>query len=511
MKHLKMNKIRRNVSILSAVALASTGLMLSMAPTGQAATFVSLGTADGFAALAGSGMTRTGASTISGDIGYFPTITLGGAGTITLTGTDQAGNATTQGAKTDLTTAFNSVSGQALTTSTAAIAGGTLTPGVYKSGSSLALSGNIILDAAGNANAVFIFSAASTIVTASSTNISIINSGQACNVFYAAGSSATLGTSTRLVGNVLAAQSITDDGGAVVNGRLLARNGALTLNNTTITKATCVTPTPTPTPTATATPTPTPTPTVASCIISISNLVFTSDGAGTTTGRLTWTSNGATRFRYGGLPALYPPDFNYGVATTTWKGQLVNLVPGTSYPVSVTVRDNTNCSAVAFATAFNAVAPTPTATPTPTPTPTPTVVIPCVISNLVWNSAGDGTTAGYLTWTQTGQDTVLFTGLSSLYPAEFRYGVASSAWEGNLLNLRPGTRYPVSVTIRSTNGCEATATTTAFNVAVARPTPTPTATATPRPTPTKKPQVVKVPTGGVKTGDGSLILKSISK
>jgi hypothetical protein len=259
MKSLIMRKSTRNISILSAIALASTGIMLSVAPTSQAATFVSLGTADSFAVLAGSGITNTAATTISGDIGYFPTITYTGAASVTLTGTDHAGDAVAQSAKTDLTTAYLAVAGQTPPTlTTAAIAGGTLVPGVYNSASSMDLSGNIILDAAGNSNAVFIFQAASAITTASATNITVINGGQACNVFYSVGSSATLGTGTHLVGNILAVTSITDAGGAVVSGRLLARNGAVTLNNTSVTRATCAVATPTPTPTATPTPTPTP-------------------------------------------------------------------------------------------------------------------------------------------------------------------------------------------------------------------------------------------------------------
>ena len=265
MKHQK-NKTKRNISILSAIALASTGLMLSMAPTSQAATFVSLGTADSFAILAGSAITNTGPTTVVGDIGVFPTITYTGSTSVTQTGTNHAGDAVTQAAKTDLVASYLAVAGQTpFTTVTAAIAATTVVPGVYQSGSSLGFSGNVVLDAGGNPNAVFVFQAASTIDTASGTNITIINGGQACNVFYSVGSSATLGTGTHLVGNVIALTSITDNGGSVVNGRLLARNGAVTLNNTSVSKATCVVavPTPTPTPTPVVTPTPTPTPVVS--------------------------------------------------------------------------------------------------------------------------------------------------------------------------------------------------------------------------------------------------------
>ena len=367
MKHLKKNSSNKNISILSAIAIAiaSTGLMLSIAPSSRAATFVSLNTADSFAVLAGSGITATTPSTVVGDIGSYSTPTI--SGTISLTGTNHAGDATTQGAKTDLSNAYTSVSGEATTNTPGGgtIAATTLSPGVYASGSSLSFSGSVVLDAGGDPNAVFIFKAVSSITTASSTNISIINSGQACNVFYAVGSSATLGTSTHLVGNILAVTSITDNGGAVVSGRLLASNGAVTLNNSSVTRATCSSSS------STASATPTPTPTVVPC--AVSNFNYTSGGAGTTTGKLTWSNTGQTSYVFTGSPALYPAPYNYGTLTSTWNGNLVNLVPGVSYPVSITIHANNGCQATASTVAFNAIAPTPTPTVTPTPTPTPTV------------------------------------------------------------------------------------------------------------------------------------------
>ena len=356
------NKRRRSISILSAIAIASTGLILSMAPASRAATFVSLGTADNFAVLAGAGITNTGATTIVGDIGTHPTITYVGSGSVTQSGTYHAGDAVTQTAKTDLSTAFTSLAGQVpVTLTTAAVAGGTLTTGIVNSASSLNLSGNIVLDAAGNANAVFIFQAVSAIITAPSTKITIINSGQACNVFYVAGSSVTIDTATQLVGNVLASANITDNGGSTVSGRLLAKNGSVTLNNTSVTRATCAAAVVIP-PAVTCT---------------ISNLLYTPTAAGSTTGKLSWTQTGQQTVLFSGPPALYPAPYNYGSFTASWAGNLVNLVPGTSYPVSVTVRSSTGCQITASTTAFNSVVATPTPTPTPTPvvTPTPTPVV----------------------------------------------------------------------------------------------------------------------------------------
>lgn len=206
-----------------------------------ATTRVGLGTADSFAVLAGSGITNTGATTITGDIGTHPTTTIVGLGSITLDGTNHAGDSVTQGAKTDLVTAYNDAAGRSTTSTIGTELGGTtLVDGVYDSAAgTFGITGTLTLNGQGDADSVFIFKMATTLITASSSNVVLTNGAQACNVYWQVGSSATLGTSTTLIGNILALTSITDDGGSTVNGRLLARNAAVTLNNTTITKQTC--------------------------------------------------------------------------------------------------------------------------------------------------------------------------------------------------------------------------------------------------------------------------------
>jgi hypothetical protein len=215
------------------------GVVLSMAQSQ-----VNLGTATSFAVLAGSGITNTGPTTIIGDVGTFPTTTETGFGTVTIIGTNHAGDAVTQGAKNDLVTAYNDAAGRTpATTVSGDIGGQTLTPGVYNSSSSLGITGTLTLDAQGDPNAVFIFQIGSTLITAAeNSNVALINGAQACNVFWQVGSSATLGTNTTFQGTILALTSITATTGAVVNGRLLARNGAVTLDTNTITETICDTP-----------------------------------------------------------------------------------------------------------------------------------------------------------------------------------------------------------------------------------------------------------------------------
>jgi hypothetical protein len=223
---------------------------------------VGLGTADSFAVLAGEGITNTGESTITGDIGSFPNPAETGVGPcpaadcVNLNGTDHAGDGVTQGAKADLTTAYDDAAGRTpVTTIATELDGATLVAGVYDSSAGTFLnSGTLTLDGEGDPDAVFIFQMASTLITASSSTISLINGAQPCNIFWQVGSSATLGTDSSFTGNILALTSIQVQTGVTVEGRVLARNASVTLDTDTITRATCAAPT-TPPPTS---PGPTP-------------------------------------------------------------------------------------------------------------------------------------------------------------------------------------------------------------------------------------------------------------
>ena len=119
------------------------------------------------------------------------------------------------------------------------LGGTTKTPGVYDSpAGTFGITGTLTLDAQGDPNAVFIFKAASTLITASASRVNLVNGAQASNVFWQVGSSATLGTYSVLRGNVLALASITVTTGVTVDGRTLARTAAVTLDTDTITTPT---------------------------------------------------------------------------------------------------------------------------------------------------------------------------------------------------------------------------------------------------------------------------------
>jgi hypothetical protein len=143
-------------------------------------------------------------------------------------------------AKQDLTDAYlfaRDASSPAPVTISGDIGGTTLTPGIYHSTSTLSVqSGNLTLNAQGDADAVWIFQIASDFTTVGGSGGDIILSGgaQAKNIFWQVGSSATIGNNTAFQGNILALTSITLNTNAVSTGRVLARNGSVTLTGNNI-------------------------------------------------------------------------------------------------------------------------------------------------------------------------------------------------------------------------------------------------------------------------------------
>src|ERR1043166_5583733 len=260
---------------------------------------VALGSAADFAVLAGSPVTNTGATTVTGDLGVSPGTAVTGFPPGTVTGTTHAGDATAAQAQLDLTTAFNDAAGRSVGAITVAgdLGGVTMTPGLYTSTSSLAISsGDLTLDAQGNANAVFIFQMASTLTTTTGRQVILSGGAQAANIFWVVGSSATLGTTSVMKGNILALASITLTTGATVEGRMLARTAAVTLDSNIVTTpgttSTTTTTRPGATTTTTHVPTTTTTPPGATTTTTTPGATTTTTHAPTTT--TTTTRPGAT-------------------------------------------------------------------------------------------------------------------------------------------------------------------------------------------------------------------------
>ncbi|MEK7109283.1 MAG: ice-binding family protein [Patescibacteria group bacterium] len=218
--------------------------MLGISGVAFAATAVNLGTAGSFAVLGGSTVTNTGPTVVNGDLGLSPGTSVTGFPPGIVNGVQHVTDAMAAQAQADLVTAYDAAAGQStgVTTISGDLGGQTLAPGLYKSSSALGLTGTVTLDGQGSPDAVFIFQISSALTTASASRVALINGAQACNVFWQIGSSATLGTNSTFVGNILALSSITVNTGASVAGRVLARNGAVTLDTSPINRPTCAAP-----------------------------------------------------------------------------------------------------------------------------------------------------------------------------------------------------------------------------------------------------------------------------
>jgi hypothetical protein len=200
---------------------------------------VVLGSAANFVVLAGSTVTSTGLSKLTGDLGVSPGTAVTGFPPGILVGAKHAGDPTSAQGIADLTTAYNSAKGRTLCPVTVSgnLGGKTLAPGLYKSTTSLAVSsGDLTLDAQGDGNAIFIFQMASTLTTTAGRQVILSNGAKSANIYWQVGSSATIGTTSVFQGTIMADQAITLQTGAKLNGRALARIAAVSLDSNTIVK-----------------------------------------------------------------------------------------------------------------------------------------------------------------------------------------------------------------------------------------------------------------------------------
>jgi hypothetical protein len=201
---------------------------------------VPLGSAARFDVLAGTTVTNTGPTVITGgNLGLSPGSAVTGfpPGKLTLPAVMQVTDPAAAQGQLDLTTAYIYTAGLPGGMSLPGeMSGLTFAPGLYKTSSAVKLSaGNVTLDGQGNVNAVFIFQVGSTLTTIGSTQVVLAGGAQAKNVFWQVSSSATLGTNSIFQGTIMALQSITLDTGATLNGRALARNAEVALDSNPIT------------------------------------------------------------------------------------------------------------------------------------------------------------------------------------------------------------------------------------------------------------------------------------
>lgn len=255
-----MKNTQAVVAMVSIAFVIAIGAMAGR--TANAATpAVPLGTALGFSVLAHTTVTNTGPTRVNRDLGIDAT-----AASVTgfppgiVAGTIHAGDAVAGNAKADLTNAYLDAAGRGSTATIGDLTGLTLVGGVYSLSSlTTDLSGNVTLNGQNDPSSVWIFKSPSTLTTGSTSSVRLINGASACNVFWQVTSSATLGTGSLFVGTILALTSITVTTGVTIDGRTLARNGAVILDTDTFISSSCQPvpgPTTTPAPAATATATP---------------------------------------------------------------------------------------------------------------------------------------------------------------------------------------------------------------------------------------------------------------
>lgn len=231
--------LRKRLSHLAGLGFATLLLLVQMDSALAVATAPPLGTTVPFAVLGGSTITNTGFSHIRGDLGLSPGTAVTGfpPGIVVPPGTAHVADAVATGAQNDATTAYNNLAGQACDFGPFGptdLAGQSLIPGVYCFSSSVQNSGLLTLN--GLPTDVWVFRVASSLTTGPGSSMV---GGDKCNVFWQVGSSATLDTTTTFTGTIIALQSISLNNGVVLNGRALARNGAVTLINDTIDATGC--------------------------------------------------------------------------------------------------------------------------------------------------------------------------------------------------------------------------------------------------------------------------------
>lgn len=236
-----LHEWRFHASVSCSLALVAL-VCITMAAPSEASAQGILGSAQPFAVLGSSTVTNTGATTIGGDIGVFPGTSITGAGSVTITGTMHSTGALAAQAQIDANNAFNTLAQLSFSNDLSGmdLGGLTLTPGVYRFASSAQLTGTLQLDFLGSPNALFVFQIGSTLTTASGSQVSILNGSAGGGVYWQVGSAATLGSSSIILGNILAQSSVTAITAASIRcGRAFALTAAVTMDNNNISSS-CV-------------------------------------------------------------------------------------------------------------------------------------------------------------------------------------------------------------------------------------------------------------------------------
>jgi hypothetical protein len=192
---------------------------------------ISLGTAGTYGVLAGADITNTGITTVYGSLGIYPGTSITGFPPGVFTGVESEGNLAALAAQNAASAAYDQATSLPCGTDLTGqdLGGMVLTPGVYCFDTSATLTGVLTLDGEGQSSPLFVFQIGTSFTTATGSEINLIDGAQSCGVFWAVGSSATLGTGSALVGNILASASISANTDVSINGGLYASSGGVTI------------------------------------------------------------------------------------------------------------------------------------------------------------------------------------------------------------------------------------------------------------------------------------------
>ena len=199
---------------------------------------IDLGEASPYAILAFNTVTNVNnvGTIVTGDLGISPGAALVGFPPGVVVGDIHAGDVPAADAQVDLLAAYNDAVGHlGAAVLPADLSGLTMAPGLYANATSVMLTtGEVTLDALGDSDAVFLFQMGSTLTTSPGTAVVLSGGAQARNVYWAVGTSATIGTNASFEGTIIAQQAITMNTGASLNGRILALGAAVSLDTNVV-------------------------------------------------------------------------------------------------------------------------------------------------------------------------------------------------------------------------------------------------------------------------------------
>lgn len=208
-------------------------------PGGAPSSPINLGRAADFALLGNTRVESTAPTTVTGQIGASNGPTPSFSPTGNPSGVIIVSAQTAQRAQGDVDDAISELDGLTPTELPAAELTAQIGPGTYSS-ATLSVTGTVTLDAGGDPNALFVFESADTLTVDAASEIVLEGGALACNVYWRIGSTATLGKGSTFVGTLISDDSITAESDVAIVGRLIARNGAVTLDGDSVGIPDCV-------------------------------------------------------------------------------------------------------------------------------------------------------------------------------------------------------------------------------------------------------------------------------